>query len=72
MGGTAELSHSGEKRKMQVLEWLDGDPCPVCGCTAWIIDGDGYGKFWLLCGGMAGKNDCVECKPLPDDVEVVE
>jgi hypothetical protein len=54
-----------------VLDWLTLEPCEKCGCTEWIIDGDGYGKFWLLCGGFGQPRDCIECRPLPENIEVV-
>lgn len=57
-------------RRLAVLDWLEGEPCKNCGGTLWIIDGDGEGKFWLLCMAVAGKKDCIQCEPLPDDVEV--
>jgi hypothetical protein len=58
-------------RRKHVLEWEEGPPCKNCGCTLWIIDGDGQGKFWLLCMAVEQKKDCVETIPLPEDLEII-
>lgn len=46
--------------------------CPNCGCTAWIVDSDGQGRFWLLCLAANGVDECVETKGLPDHIKVKE
>ncbi len=53
-----------------VLDYINNDPpCPNCSTDLWLVDGDGFGKFWLLCADVMGKN-CVECRDLPSDVTV--
>jgi len=55
------------------FDMLDGTPCPQCGSTQWIVDGDGKDHWWLLCAGdlADGRRFCVETRDLPPDVEVV-
>jgi hypothetical protein len=42
-------------------------PCEHCGRRAWMVDGDGLGKFWLLC---ILHDDPVTCAELPSHIEV--
>jgi hypothetical protein len=60
-----------EKRKFHIFDTVESPTkCPKCGISAWMIDGDGRGKFWLLC--LAPNNpECVECIDLPEDIEVI-
>jgi hypothetical protein len=53
------------------LDWVEDAPCPRCGCVMWVVDGDGRGKWWLLCLDYDGKG-CVETRDLPSGVRVVE
>lgn len=57
--------------KLSPLDMMntDDDPCPVCGSTLFIVDGDAEGKFWLLCVDPYHKG-CIHCKDLPDDITV--
>lgn len=41
--------------------------CEHCGDRAWIVDGDGQGRFWLLC---ILHSDPITTTPLPDDFVV--
>lgn len=49
-----------------VLEcWTDSVPCPRCGISNWIVDGDAPGgRFWLLCVG------CVETRDIPEGLVI--
>ena len=49
----------------------DGVPCPECGSPAWVVDGDGAGRFWLLCLDTT-HSGCVATRPLPEGVAVAE
>jgi hypothetical protein len=43
---------SSEPRVVKPLDILndsDVPPCSHCSKRAWIVDGDGFGKWWLLC-----------------------
>lgn len=55
---------------LHVLDTVPGEPCPNCGCRGWIVDGDGEGRFWLLCLAANAKPDCTETRPLPDGTSV--
>jgi hypothetical protein len=60
-------------RRVQALDWVsDVGACPVCGSPAWVVDGDGYGKWWLLCAEVSpARTFCVNTRELPEDIEVV-
>lgn len=59
------------KTKLYPLDTVSSDPCPKCGGKGWIIDGETLdGPYWLLCLASNDPN-CVETKPVPDDIEVV-
>lgn len=45
--------------------------CVKCGSQFFTIDGDGYGKFWLLCIDSEGEN-CIHCEDLPKNIKVVK
>jgi len=54
---------------MKILDTLTSDPCPKCGCTGWIIDGNPpEKKYWLLC--LGDNCGCVETKPIPENIIV--
>jgi len=57
-----------------VLDFVDEElaegVCPKCGSPLWIVDGDGEGKFWLLCVGISDNPGCVETKDLPANLKV--
>jgi hypothetical protein len=54
---------------VHVLDIIEDGPCPRCGSTAWIVDGDGAGRYWLLC---VGKDGCVETREIPANLVVEE
>ena len=53
---------------VHVFDPVNSDPCPVCGSKGWIVDGDGEGKFWLLCVGA----NCIETRPLLDHFHIAD
>lgn len=59
--------------KVRVLDWITHSPCEGsgCGCNQWVIDGDGYGRFWLLCADTK-RIGCCNTKELPPMYEVVK
>jgi len=64
---------AADAKTVNVLDpYTDGQACPKCGSVQWIVDGDGFGKYWLLCMGTTLTTDCVECRALPADVVVVD
>lgn len=57
--------------KARVLDSVYGSPCNGvgCGCLDWIIDGDGFGRYWLLCGDTK-RIGCCNTKDLPSSIEI--
>lgn len=56
-------------RTAGVTDLVKDTACPKCGGTVWIVDtADGYAPYWLLCIGV----NCVETKPIPDDLTIEE
>ncbi len=53
---------------VHLFDSVNSDQCPVCGSKAWIVDGDGEGKFWLLCVGV----NCIETRPLPGHFHIAD
>lgn len=60
-----------EYRFVRIMDDVEAPACTRCGVSAWIVDGDGEGKHWLLCIDPKGLG-CNETQELPDDVRVVE
>lgn len=47
-----------------ILNWGPiGVECPDCGIDHWIVDGDGFGKFWWLCSGVEDPGCCRTYSP---------
>jgi len=58
-------------REVHELDIVICDPCPNCSANAWIVDGDGEGRYWLLCLDPRHQG-CLETLALPGDMVVVE
>ena len=37
----------------ELMDLIEDDPCPLCGCTEWVVEGDNN-ENWLLCTGCQG------------------
>jgi ssDNA-binding Zn-finger/Zn-ribbon topoisomerase 1 len=59
-----------EKIEIKLVDQVSDEPCPKCGSTLWIVDGDGGDRFWLLC--LGNNASCIETRPLPERFKVVE
>lgn len=57
-------------REVQVMDMVDAPACSCCKTSAWMVDSDGAGKFWLTCTDPEG-NGCDERRELPEDVRVM-
>jgi len=58
-------------RAVNVLDFVHSQPCGECRGALFVVDGDGEGKFWLLCMDV-NKKGCVHTKPLDEDLVVEE
>ena len=61
-------------RQVRPLDWVtDVGPCPKCGSTLWIVDGESSHskRWWLLSENTLTDETCVKTRELPDDMEVV-